>query len=134
MENLCGNNRFSKDGWKDHWERQRRTNVYGPTALLLPRVYQSYSLHSEVAVHLGISVKAEATNDFFHYEFIFGYVYFITEIFIQLTYLLTLYSYFYCLLLFIVINYRHLDNANMILDPGSISIRIVTFEPHVIKQ
>ena len=33
-----------------------------------------------------------------------------------------------------MINYRHLDNANMILDPGSISIRIVIFELQVIKQ
>lgn len=82
-------------------ERQRRTNVYGLTALLLPRVYQSYSLFPEVAVHLGISVKAEATNDFFIMNSFFGYVYFITEIFIQLDIFTVYYSYFYCLLLFI---------------------------------
>ena len=71
------------------------TIVVGLIVLLLPRIYQSYSLFPEVTVHLGISVEAEATNYFFFMNSLFGYDYFITEIFIQLDIFIIYYIFVY---------------------------------------
>lgn len=71
------------------------TIVVGLIVLLLPRVYSLIPLFPEVAVHLGIAVKAKAINDFSIMNSLFGYVYFITEILIQLDIFIIYYSYFY---------------------------------------
>lgn len=45
--------------------------VVGIRVLLLPGVYQSYTLFPEIVVHLAISAKAERSNQWpFHCDFI----------------------------------------------------------------